>query len=97
MDTKPDDHAARSLVIHEQLRGKIGIFNKLPVKTRDDLSIAYTPGVARPCEVIAEDKSAAQRLTIKGNAVGVAPPQGQIIHSAYISRFSEAIRWGCTS
>ncbi len=71
MDTKPSDHAARSLVIHEQLRGKIGIFNKLPVKTRDDLSIAYTPGVARPCEVIAQDKSAASRLTIKGNAVGV--------------------------
>jgi hypothetical protein len=37
------------------------------------------------------------RKDSKGNAVGVAPPQGQIIHSAYISRFSEAIRWGCTS
>lgn len=43
--------------------------NKLPIGSRDDLSIAYTPGVARPCEVIAEDPEEAFRLTIKGNSV----------------------------
>ncbi len=42
----------RSLILHEQLRGKLGIQAKVPVSTRDDLSIAYTPGVARPCEAI---------------------------------------------
>lgn len=45
--------------------------NKLPIGSRDDLSIAYTPGVARPCEVIAEDPEEAFRLTIKGNSVAV--------------------------
>ena len=66
MNAEPKDYAKRSLVIHEQLRGKIGIFNKLPVKAHDDLSIAYTPGVARPYEAIAQDKKAALRLTIIG-------------------------------
>ncbi|MEM7249148.1 MAG: NADP-dependent malic enzyme [Acidobacteriota bacterium] len=61
----------RSLVVHEQLRGKIGLHVKLPVRNRDDLSLAYTPGVAEPCRVIAEDRSRARDLTLKGNAVAV--------------------------
>ena len=48
------DFFDRSLIVHEQLRGKIGIHSRVPVQSRDDLSLAYTPGVARPCEVIAE-------------------------------------------
>ncbi len=65
------DYFERSLILHEQLRGKISVHNKLPVGSRDDLSLAYTPGVARPCEVIAADPEAARKLTIKGNAVAV--------------------------
>jgi malate dehydrogenase (oxaloacetate-decarboxylating) len=65
------DFFQRSLIVHEQLRGKIGIHSRVPVKTRDDLSIAYTPGVARPCEVIAADQSRARDLTIKNNTVAV--------------------------
>lgn len=65
------DFFERSLIVHEQLRGKIGIHSRVPVKSRDDLSIAYTPGVARPCEVIAEDRSRARDLTIKNNTVAV--------------------------
>lgn len=61
----------RSLVIHEQLRGKIGVVGKMPVTNRDDLSLAYTPGVARPCEVIARDQEKARELTIKRNSVAV--------------------------
>jgi malate dehydrogenase (oxaloacetate-decarboxylating) len=61
----------RSLIVHEQLRGKIAIHNKTPIYTRDDLAIAYTPGVARPCEVIASDVSMARELTIKRNSVAV--------------------------
>lgn len=67
----PNDYDQRSLIIHEQLRGKIGIHNKMPIKSRDDLSLAYTPGVAKPCEVIAADESAAKNLTLKGNSVAV--------------------------
>jgi malate dehydrogenase (oxaloacetate-decarboxylating) len=65
------DHFERSLIVHEQLRGKIGIHTKIPITSRDDLSAAYTPGVARPCEVIAQDESRARDLTIKGNTVAV--------------------------
>lgn len=65
------DYFERSLILHEQLRGKISVHNKLPIGSRDDLSLAYTPGVARPCEVIAADPEQARKLTIKGNSVAV--------------------------
>ena len=60
-----EDIYQRSVIVHEQLRGKIGIFSKMPIETRDDLSLAYTPGVARPCELIAADAARARDLTIK--------------------------------
>ena len=53
------------------LGGKITMGGKLPLKTRDDLSIAYTPGVARVCMAIAADRSAAWNLTSKRNTVAV--------------------------
>ena len=65
------DYFEKSLIMHQQLKGKVGIHNKLPIGSRDDLSVAYTPGVARPCEVIAEDPEEAYKLTIKGNSVAV--------------------------
>ena len=70
-ETTVTDYFEKSLIMHQQLRGKVGVHNKLPIGSRDDLSIAYTPGVARPCEVIAEDPEEAFRLTIKGNSVAV--------------------------
>ncbi len=65
------DFFERSLIVHEQLRGKIGIATKMPIQSREDLSIAYTPGVARPCEAIAADPSRARALTIKGNTIAI--------------------------
>lgn len=59
----------RVFLLH--LGGKIRIENKVPVNTRDALSMAYTPGVGRVCEAIAEDKEKAHTLTIKQNAVAV--------------------------
>jgi malate dehydrogenase (oxaloacetate-decarboxylating) len=59
----------RVFLLH--LGGKLGIRNKVPVTTRDTLSMAYTPGVARVCEAIAADKRKAWQLTIKSNAVAV--------------------------
>jgi len=59
----------RTFLMH--LGGKIAVRNKVPVKTRDDLSMAYTPGVARVCLAIAEDVSKARALTIKQNTVAV--------------------------
>jgi len=53
------------------LGGKITIENRAPIKTRDDLSMAYTPGVARVCEEIAKDAGKVYNLTIKGNTVAI--------------------------
>lgn len=65
------NYSERSLIIHEQLRGKIGVSGKMRIENMDDLSIAYTPGVAAPCLAIAEDKDLARKLTIKHNSVAV--------------------------
>src|SRR5678815_55481 len=59
----------RVFLLH--LGGKISIQNKVPLTTRDMLSMAYTPGVARVCEAIAEEPRKAWQLTIKGNSVAV--------------------------
>jgi malate dehydrogenase (oxaloacetate-decarboxylating) len=59
----------RVFLLH--LGGKLGISNKVPVTTRDTLSMAYTPGVARVCEAIAADPRKAWQLTIKSNSVAV--------------------------
>jgi malate dehydrogenase (oxaloacetate-decarboxylating) len=59
----------RTFLMHRG--GKIEVMPKIPVKTRDDLSMAYTPGVARICTAIAEDPRKAWNLTIKGNTVAV--------------------------
>lgn len=67
---KPDIYE-RSRMVHEQLRGKISLVGKMPVESREDLSLAYTPGVARPCELIAKDPVLARELTIKRNTVAV--------------------------
>jgi len=65
------DYFERSLKAHENAQGKIGIDQKIPIKTRDDLSLAYTPGVARPREVILAEPARAFDLTVKGNSVGI--------------------------
>lgn len=59
----------RVFLLH--LGGKLAIQNKVPVTTRDTLSMAYTPGVARVCEAIADEPRKAWQLTIKGNSVAV--------------------------
>ncbi len=56
---------------HEEWRGKLEISSKAPVKSREDLSVAYTPGVAEPCRVIAKDKGEAYRYTMKANTIAV--------------------------
>lgn len=61
----------RSVMMHRQLRGKISLVSKVPVETKDDLSLAYTPGVARPCELIAKNPDLARELTIKRNTIGI--------------------------
>lgn len=61
----------KALMLHEKWRGKLETVSKTPVKTREDLALAYTPGVAEPCKVIAKDKEAAYTYTWKSNTVAV--------------------------
>ncbi len=61
----------KALALHEKWRGKLETVSKTPVKTREDLSLAYTPGVAEPCKVIAQDREAAYTYTWKSNTVAV--------------------------
>ena len=61
----------KALEMHKKWNGKLETVAKSKVNSREDLAIAYTPGVAEPCKVIAEDKSAAYTYTMKANTVAV--------------------------
>ena len=61
----------KALELHKEWNGKLETVSKTPVKSREDLSLAYTPGVAEPCKVIAGDKEAAYTYTIKANTIAV--------------------------
>ncbi len=61
----------KALLLHEEWNGKLETISKTPVKSREALSLAYTPGVAEPCKVIAQDKEAAYKYTMKANTVAV--------------------------
>ncbi|WZL72797.1 malic enzyme-like NAD(P)-binding protein [Clostridiaceae bacterium 35-E11] len=65
------DYNALALEMHKEKRGKIEIRSKVPVKTREDLSTAYTPGVAEPCREIHKNKDAVYDYTSKWNTVAV--------------------------
>ena len=61
----------KALMLHEQWKGKLSTEPKAPVNSREDLSLAYTPGVAEPCKVIAKDPEAAYKYTMKSNTIAV--------------------------
>ena len=65
------DNKERALQLHEEWRGKIDTVSKTPIDSREMLALAYTPGVAEPCKVIAKDPDAAYTYTIKNNTVAV--------------------------
>ena len=64
-------NSEKALQMHEEWHGKLEIAAKAHVNTREDLAIAYTPGVAEPCKVIASDPEAAYKYTIKSNTIAV--------------------------
>lgn len=64
-------NSEKALLMHEQWNGKIETVAKSHVNSRQDLAIAYTPGVAEPCKVIAQDPEAAYKYTIKANTIAV--------------------------
>jgi len=65
------DYNKEALKMHEKHKGKITVESKIELKTKDDMSIAYTPGVAEPCRKIYENKADVYKYTAKGNLVAV--------------------------
>ena len=61
----------KALMLHEEWNGKLETASKCTIRTREDLALAYTPGVAEPCKLIAKDKELAYKYTIKANTVAV--------------------------
>ena len=64
-------NSEKALLLHKEWNGKIETVAKSKVNSREDLALAYTPGVAEPCKVIAENKEAAYTYTMKANTVAV--------------------------
>ena len=79
------DYAKESLRLHEEWKGKIRVDSAVPVKTMQDLSLAYTPGVAQPCLEIQKDISKSYDLTRRWNICAVitdgadVPSAGQVV------------------
>ena len=65
------DYLKESLRVHEKYKGKLSVKSRVAVQDKEDLSVAYTPGVAEPCKQIAEDKNNVFKYTIKGHTVAV--------------------------
>ena len=65
------DYSKKSLELHEQLKGKIEVVSRVSVKTKEALSLAYTPGVAQPCLEIQKDVNKSFELTRRWNLVAV--------------------------
>lgn len=65
------DYGAKSVELHKKYKGKLEVNSVVKIENRDDLSVAYTPGVAKPCLEIAENPALAYELTIKGRTIAV--------------------------
>ena len=73
------DYSSESLALHEKLKGKISISLKTDLKSKKDLTLCYSPGVAEPVRQIANDEEKVWDLTIKGNCVAVVTDGSAIL------------------
>ena len=78
----------KALKLHEEWHGKIETVSKCPIKTREDLALAYTPGVAEPCKVIAENKDAVYTYTSKANTVAVVSDGSAVLGLGNIGAYA---------
>ena len=85
------DYGAEAIRRHRETRGKVSIAPKMEVETLEDLSIAYTPGVASVCMAIAGDRAESFHLTNRGNTVAVPGPplQNPVIPPNIIPRAAD--------
>ncbi|MSR85964.1 NAD-dependent malic enzyme [Candidatus Woesearchaeota archaeon] len=82
------DYKIESLRIHEVQRGKLAIVSKVPLTNKEELSVAYTPGVAAVCEAIAQDKEKVYTHTIKANTVAVISDGSAVLGLGNIGAFA---------
>ena len=73
------EYYKQSLALHKQLKGKIETGNKVDIKTKEDLSLLYSPGVAQPCREIAANPSTVYDYTIKGNTIAIVSDGSAIL------------------
>ena len=73
------DYNALALEMHSKLKGKLSVISKKKLETKDDLSTAYTPGVAEPCRKIHENPEDVYKYTIKGNTVAVVSDGSSVL------------------
>ena len=78
----------KALLLHEQWNGKLETISKVPVKSREDLSLAYTPGVAEPCKKIAADREEAYTYTIKSNTIAVVSDGSAVLGLGNIGSYA---------
>lgn len=78
----------KALKLHEKWQGKIETVSKCRIKTREDLALAYTPGVAEPCKVIAENKDAVYTYTSKANTVAVVSDGSAVLGLGNIGAYA---------
>ena len=71
----------KAMELHKQWQGKIETVAKSKVKSREDLALAYTPGVAEPCKAIAEDNELAYTYTMKANTIAVVSDGSAVVIS----------------
>lgn len=81
-------NSEKALMLHEEWNGKLETTSKCEIKTREDLALAYTPGVAEPCKVIAKDPEAAYKYTIKSNTVAVVSDGSAVLGLGNIGAYA---------
>jgi malate dehydrogenase (oxaloacetate-decarboxylating) len=82
------DYNKKSLALHKKHKGKIELKSKVPLKTKEDLSLAYTPGVAEVCRLIAKDHKQMNSYTMRGNTVAVVTDGSAVLGLGNIGPFA---------
>ena len=85
---KKKDIYAESLDLHEKYRGKIEVHSKVPISTRRDLSLAYTPGVGAVCKEIHRDKNLAYKYTLKANTIAIVSDGSRVLSLGNIGGYA---------